>query len=103
MPPMRSFAWLIPFAVGISPLVGAWSHVAPPSGRGPAQFDLLSISTDWTTPALSAPGTDTACMEQPPIGDGAFRPNHRTVASVIVTFERSRTITLSRIGGLYGP
>ncbi|NOT00784.1 MAG: hypothetical protein HOP29_09170 [Phycisphaerales bacterium] len=100
---MRSVAWLIPCAVGLSPWIGAWGHGAPSTGRAPALFESSDITVGWMTPVLTAPGNDTACMEQPPVGDGAFRPGHRTVASVIVTFERSRTITISRIGGLYGP
>ena len=87
---MAAITKIAPCAAGVWSLVGAAVFTgAPPPGRAQLQ-SACAMDAQVLVPA-------------PPTGDEFFRPSHFTVASVIVTLERSRSVGLSRLGSLYGP
>jgi hypothetical protein len=102
---MSAFAYIAPWAAGICSLVGA-SLMAPVPASSRPQWQSAPASDAQVWVSVPSRATFEAATQAPstrPTGDDSFRPSHFTVASVIVTLERSRSICLSRIGGLYGP
>ncbi len=102
---MTAIARITPCVAGIWSLVGA-SLLAPVPTPVRPQWQSVSApdAQVWVSvPSEATFEAATQALSTRPTGDDSFRPSHFTVASVIVTLERSRSICLSRIGGLYGP
>lgn len=96
---------ITPCAAGVWSLVGAAVFAStPPTGRAQLQSaSAIDVQVRTVAPYQAAYEVPPPAAATPPTGGDSFRPSHFTVASVIVTLERSRSIGLSRLGGLYGP
>ena len=99
----------MPCVVGLWSLVGGTvllSTATPPlrahGSPSPASIAAALVTVPSAAPAYVGISLPLA-ISAPPAGEGTYRPSHFTVASVIVTFQRTRFVGLSRLGGLYGP
>ena len=102
---MAAITKIAPCAAGVWSLVGAAVFTgAPPPGRAQLQSACaMDAQVRAVAPYQAAYEVPPPAAAAPPTGDEFFRPSHFTVASVIVTLERSRSVGLSRLGSLYGP
>ena len=91
--------------LGIGSLVGALIVLAAvPPVRASAGGSTMSISIDPAdVPCDHATVPDAPGLSAPPAREGTYRPSHFSIASVIVSVNRSRCLVQSRTGGLYGP